>query len=72
MFIVAAAACALRAETLAVQSVLDVNAQLSLPRVFPFKFIELYGEQLKGKQLLTKFPTEGNTLHQQFILKNTF
>lgn len=68
MFIAAATAvCALRGETLAMQSVLDVNVQLSLPRVFPFKFIELYSEQLKGKQLLTKFPTEGSTLHEQFI-----
>lgn len=41
MFIAAAAvACALRGETLAVQSVLDVNVQLSVG-VFPFKFIEL-------------------------------
>lgn len=69
MFIAAAAACALRGETLAVQSVLEVNVQLSLPRVFPFRFIELYSKQLKGKQLLTKFPTEGNTLHQLFIFK---
>lgn len=67
MFIAAAAACALRGETLAVQSVLDVNIQLSLSKVFSFKFIELYSEQLKGKQLLTKIPTEGNTLHRQFI-----
>lgn len=67
MFIAVVTACALRGETLAMQSVLDVNVQLSLPRVFPFKFIELYSEQLKGKQLLTKFPTEGSTPHEQFI-----
>lgn len=67
MFIAAATACALRGETLAMQSVLDVNVQLRLPRVVPLKFIELYSEQLKGKELLTKFPAEGSTLHEQFI-----